>query len=1575
MADAPGKYSAGTIFLQVVPVFRDTMDAIRRETKDLSQAIGKDLEDAGRDGGKRAGKAMGEELTKEAEKSGEAASKKYAGAFEENLKRSIKSAQKELNSLSFKDNAIQLEDDFKRIHGKLQKLAKINLDVDFDEKAMLADIALIQGSIEALTKKDHDLRFDVNLAKLGSDLAKVEKLAEAAVKRKRELQFGVELDTKPAERRLGAFEKTVKARLKKASEGLGDGVNQQLQVIRAKMDALGDLRIGIDISSREVLSEISRLQTELDTLASSDAEIDVRIDAGVATAELAAVGAAAQALDGKDVDIRVDVDSGAAVAKMTILGALLTAFKPRANAAGSASENTANSFRSFSFVVLGLVTLLPALIPILGAVGGGLLALIPIIGAVVAGIGILAVGFSGIGGAVSELGKVADERKVADEQIAQGAQRVEGALRAVADAERALADARRNAARAYSDAQRSLQDAIRNGARAEKDAARAVAEARRNAAEAIEDAYEREEDAARSLADAKDRVREAEEDLAEARQKARDEAASFADKQRKLALEERQGVQDLMAAQAEYNAVMADGSSTNVDKEQASINLESAQISLNDTRQEQSDLTAEAAEFARTGVDGTEDVQDAQDALTEALEAQKEAQEGVAEAAANTREVQLEATRAVRDALRAQKRVAIDSARAIADAQRNLARTAADNAQAIADAERNLARARQDRNKAVTETADAATAAEDRLRLAMEKLSPAGRKFAEFIYGLRDEAKAYRDAVQEALLPGVQAAMDRIIRVYGQKFTDFSARMAKVLGDMFRDAAKGLEGPTWKRFFKVMGKLLPDLLDKFGKTTGNWLTIFADVMIAVAPWARKLADAMLKISENVRKYFDSQKGKDKIREFMEFAERVGPQVMAFVGALVSAFFAISEALGGIGGDILNALTGLLNYIADMDPKTLEVIAVTIITIILAFQLAAGAVSIFAIGAAALSTPIGIAITIIVLLAGALYLLWQRSETARKIMTFLWDTFKAYIIPMVKGWVDGAKTIGRWIRDEIIPRIQDFIGWVKKLWNEHVKPILQWIGDKFQWLGQKFKAIWDGYLSPIFQLFSAIVTLLWEGVVKPLLGKIKDKWDEMTGGIDKTWTEKLKPIFDVFIDTIQNQVAPKFEAAMLVIKAAWEALKAVLAEPVRFLIEQVINEGIIGAFNWVARKVGTDEMDTVPVPGWAQKKEESHAQGTASVLPGYTPGRDVHQFYSPTAGRLNLSGGEAIMRPEFSAALGTNGINHLNNLSKRGPAALRDALFGRQQAFAAGGRFWPVPGRRTGTYAGHDGVDINRGSGWDDLNDPIVAAHTGRVDYVGTGRGYGRSIWISGTDGFTTLYGHTNMAFVRAGQVVQGGQLIGRVGNTGNSSAPHLHFGVYPNGTYDSAIGYLGGAKIGAEGGTGPISLPGWVKDILGGPTNWVKDRIASPLDNLIDNFGSNPYTDILTAVPLKLVKAVGSEIKDMAESVGGPIGNVVGAAVDVVSRRDGGILPYNGTMKYDAGGYLPPGLTSVVNLTGKPEPVFTSDQFANMESGGGDGFTYAPTFQGSDLTAADVVDDLDFARRKIMREGKYGRSH
>ncbi|WP_104526486.1 M23 family metallopeptidase [Blastococcus atacamensis] len=89
---------------------------------------------------------------------------------------------------------------------------------------------------------------------------------------------------------------------------------------------------------------------------------------------------------------------------------------------------------------------------------------------------------------------------------------------------------------------------------------------------------------------------------------------------------------------------------------------------------------------------------------------------------------------------------------------------------------------------------------------------------------------------------------------------------------------------------------------------------------------------------------------------------------------------------------------------------------------------------------------------------------------------------------------------------------------------------------------------------------------------------------------------------------------------------------------------------------------------------------------------------------------------------------------------------------------------------------HGGVDIAARIGT-----PIYAASSGVVRRAGAATGFGQAVYIEGVDGEVTVYGHVNRYFVSAGERVTAGEQIAEVGNRGQSTGPHLHFEVHPNG--------------------------------------------------------------------------------------------------------------------------------------------------------------------------------------------------
>ena len=102
--------------------------------------------------------------------------------------------------------------------------------------------------------------------------------------------------------------------------------------------------------------------------------------------------------------------------------------------------------------------------------------------------------------------------------------------------------------------------------------------------------------------------------------------------------------------------------------------------------------------------------------------------------------------------------------------------------------------------------------------------------------------------------------------------------------------------------------------------------------------------------------------------------------------------------------------------------------------------------------------------------------------------------------------------------------------------------------------------------------------------------------------------------------------------------------------------------------------------------------------------------------------------------------------------------------------------WPVQGSvtsrfgRRGFWGWHRGVDIKAPRGT-----PIHAAAAGIVIFSGRQSGYGRVIKIAHPNGLTTIYAHNSANFVKVGDRVKGGALIGAVGRTGHATTNHLHF--------------------------------------------------------------------------------------------------------------------------------------------------------------------------------------------------------
>lgn len=1610
---ATGKrYSAGAIFLQVVPVFADVQREIEREAKKIDNSLGDSMEKSGKEAGKRAGKAMSEEMAKEYEKG----AKQTGEKFQKDFQRNVAAINDSLGNLNINRFSNEARKELASLRKEFAGFKDLDLTADANFTKAHAAVDRLKAATEGLRD---DVRFSAR-ADLDQALAAMKRMEAQKASLEKPVTVEVKADTILAERAIGKFEQTLKKRMKSASTAIGATINPELKKLKERLDDLHSQEIGIDVSASMAKAELAEIERQAIALGASSPEIDVRVDAFAAAAQLRALREDIGEINKKKLKVKTDTSDLSLYAKLL-------------HGIGLSGDNAANSFRSFNAVLLAAVSVGPALIPLLGSIAGGLIALGPAAAVATGAIGSVLVGFSGVGEGLKALQQQSDAVISGDQTQAK---QIKSAAYAIRDAKEALADAERNAGRAA------------------EDAARRVADARESAADAVEDALERQRDAQESYRDSVESVREAEQALRDARLEAAKDRQdlSLEIRENELALQE--GLINEFDAKVKMNATLADGSATNTEKDQARIDWEQAKLRQDQLEAKQKELRAEQEKFNKQGVQGSEKVKNAQDALADAIDRQREAYLNVKDAAKDVDEARADGARAVSDALRDQNR------------------TLADNQRSIEDAREALRRA----GESYDDTASAVNTQAANVETAFGKMGAAGQAFTRYLWGLRDGFYELRDAIQAVLLPQVQDAMEAF-------FSSANAREASramvALADSFGRVVKlfstSLQGSAWGGFFTMLADLGPQIQEAYGRAFVSFLEALASILTVTAPYALRFADAIARMADNFAEWADSKQGQKDIQEFMDYAARIGPQVADTLGALARGFAAVAKALSPWAEMVMNGLERFGNWLDDMDPDLLAAITTSIIGLVLAFQITSG-LSAFVIAISTIATGFGAVLAVVALLAVGLAIFYSQNEDFQKWVQDNWPAVKQAFLD---AW------------EEIKPSLDRLMASLNEFWHEILEPFLAWFGPIFV-EGLIFNI---GVMSKAWAF--AFDALAWgiKWVVIPMLKLWAFVFNQGWGQMRWTWNHVGKPLFDIIIGAFELFTGD-WENFVERMKSAWAGLPGFMKTIVRSVVN-IIN-GMIKGFNVIAKFVGIKELKEITLPAdktpkfktkglTAQGAKNANRYATGGVLPGYTPGRDVHHFQSPTGGALHLSGGEAIMRPEFTNAVGSGFVNKMNALARMGGVnAVRRAMMG--QAFAKGGVFWPLPGGSASTYAGHDGVDLNAPN---DNGKPYYAAVGGNIVYVGSGRGYGNAIFQQTKYG-TLVYGHSSRTAVKVGQTVAPGQYIGNVGSTGNSSGPHLHFG-FPGGTYGQAMALLNGAaKAGYSGSTG-VDIPGYVRDLVMGPVKEVKSWISEPLsefkkvyssdigsmfakipEKLIQGFADkaqsiipNFVDDIASLTPIGMLSGLIGSIADgsiqkqaqhaLGESgfggwakgsqwaalkalvqkesswnpkadnptssayglfqfldstrsayginLGSSVYDQVVAGAQYIKDRygspakalafhnannwyaDGGVygdgsgddssgaLPYNGTMMYDNGGYLPPGLTTVMNLTGKPEPVFTDGQWQQMTGGAGAGKTYhyEPHFDGSDLTADDVAADMNFAFMKLERGGKYER--
>lgn len=360
--------------------------------------------------------------------------------------------------------------------------------------------------------------------------------------------------------------------------------------------------------------------------------------------------------------------------------------------------------------------------------------------------------------------------------------------------------------------------------------------------------------------------------------------------------------------------------------------------------------------------------------------------------------------------------------------------------------------------------------------------------------------------------------------------------------------------------------------------------------------------------------------------------------------------------------------------------------------------------------------------------------------------------------------------------------------------------------------------------------------------------------------------------------------------------------------------------LISGINWVLRKLHIPEIPKIPTIGGGDQgaggpggrgvgSTKAKAFAGGGVVPGHAPGVDSRW--------AKVSPGESVLVPELTQAIGPRNILAAN------------ALFSRGRAPAAGSGGFAGGGLVDNATAGLAGIQdlggevVKRGARWVlDHIIPVFANAAGILPGLAGELGSG-SIRFLGDQLIKWLDGQTSALATVAAAAAQGApagqpvtrwagvarQALGLLGQPTSLVNPVLQLIKFESGGNPNAVNRT---DINWQHGTPSVGLAQVI-----GPT--FKGN-AGPYVN------TGPFMYGVSTNPLANVYA------GLHYGIGryGSIANIPG----IKSVLAGG--PY---LPYDQGGYLPPGVTTVLNGTGKPEPVFTTAQWATLAGGvrGSDG--------------------------------------
>lgn len=589
------------------------------------------------------------------------------------------------------------------------------------------------------------------------------------------------------------------------------------------------------------------------------------------------------------------------------------------------------------------------------------------------------------------------------------------------------------------------------------------------------------------------------------------------------------------------------------------------------------------------------------------------------------------------------------------------------------------------------------------------------------------------------------------------------------------------------------------------------------------------------------------------------------------------------------------------------------------------------------------------------------------ETVKSVFAGIGETLATWwdntvlIFDLVVGFLrDTLGAAFTWLKDNIIDPVFNGIAWAISTWwagaqiifNAVVGFVRDTLGGAFTWLK-------DSVIDPVFNGIKWLITTWWTGaqiifnaVVTFLRdtvgGAFQNFWtvvqiifNAVKEHIRSTWEDKIKPVFDTLAKFVREDIPAAFEAAKDGIGRAWDKIKDLAKKPVEFVVNRVINEGLIDTFNKIP---GVDIKHVSLPPGF--KKGGYTGDLREDEVAGVVHGREFVMNAKATAaiGKDKLA---AMARNATHGAAATVGAGNMGgfftgntgNIRKhgayylnvapsmapwnfRGAAKMWDGAAGIKVAIGNGqAQGYATPKERGGGILGYAmGNNIDMSPQWMNTLNAVqrqtVAAHE-----------MGHAMGLPHNSGHSIM--QPNLAQMAKGPTIQDIVNLQSLypGGSGKAGSPS------PENPFTGLIDTLMGKFKAAFPGGGMMvdAVGGLAKNGIDKVTQWIQD------------------------------------IKDGVKNVAGDVVNSVrgffGGGAAMASSQ--GPAP----LFRDQGGILPPGLNQVLNATGGNEYVLNRRQWNDIHSLA---TRHAPSTAGTEVNfhgpvygnPQHIVDEMDTRQRR-----------